>query len=518
MPLLSIDAGTGSVRAVIFTPEGEQLASVGQEWVHRTNPRYPGSMDFDTAANFEIISLCIRGALAKAGLGGVDISAVSASSMREGFVLYDGAGTELWACANVDARASAEVSELRELFPELEARSYHSSGQTFALSAQPRLLWLKKNQPDLFERARSMGMISDWILTKLSGVLSSEPSNASSSGIFSLAERTWAQDLAIAAGLRGDIFPPMVESGTIIGEVTAQAAERSGLRKGTPVAAGGGDAQLAAVGLGVVAPGDTAIVGGSFWQQMVNIDSLRTDPDMRIRIDAHAIPGLWQAEGISFNPGIAVRWFRDAFGQSEIAEAAARGIDPYSVLSEKAAMVPPGSHGVVPIFSDTMNYAAWIHAAPSFLNLSLDPEKSGVAVLFRALMENAAVVSRSHLDIIASFTGETPQSVIFAGGAAKSDLWAQIVADVLQVPVQIPVLKEATALGTALCAAVAVGSYSSLAEAGIASVKWDRIVEPNPSNKSTYDEGYERWLKSYPPQLELVKDGVTEAMWRAPGI
>jgi autoinducer 2 (AI-2) kinase len=108
--------------------------------------------------------------------------------------------------------------------------------------------------------------------------------------------------------------------------------------------------------------------------------------------------------------------------------------------------------------------------------------------------------------------------VIFAGGAAKSDLWAQIVADVLQVPVQIPVLKEATALGTALCAAVAVGSYSSLAEAGIASVKWDRIVEPNPSNKSTYDEGYERWLKSYPPQLELVKDGVTEAMWRAPGI
>ena len=518
MPLLAIDAGTGSVRAVIFTREGIQLAAEGQEWVHLSDPRYPGSMDFDTGSNFEIIAGCIRRALDRAGLKGSDITAVSATSMREGFVVYDQAGQELWACANVDARASAEVIELRERFPDLEARSYKSSGQTFALSAQPRLMWLARNEPGIYERIASIGMISDWVLTRLSGVLASDPSNASSSGIFSLADRAWSKDLALAAGLRGDIFPTMVESGTTIGQVTHQAAELTQLVAGTAVVSGGGDAQLAALGLGMVKPEDTAIVGGSFWQQMVNIETLKTDPDMRIRIDPHAIPGLWQAEGISFNPGIAMRWFRDAFCQNEAKEALALGKDPYDVLAAKAALVPPGSHGVIPIFSDTMNYGAWIHAAPSFLNLSLDLGKSGVPVLFRALMENAAIVSRSHLEIIASFTDANPQSIIFAGGAAKSDLWSQIVADVLQLPVRIPVVKEATALGAALCAAVATGSYSSLAEAGTAVVRWEKTLEPNPSNRRIYDDAYTRWKAAYPPQLQLVREGITKAMWRAPGI
>lgn len=518
MAILAIDAGTGSVRAAVFSPEGEQLEVAGREWKHSADPRYPGSMDFDFASNWRLITESIREVLSRGGLSGSDIHAVSATSMREGFVVYDARGVELWACANVDARATAQVGELKNLSADLEEEAYHASGQTFALSAQPRLRWLAQHEPEIYSRIHTIGMISDWVLTKLSGEYASEPSNACSTGIFDLATRQWSLQVARNCGLDGSIFPKILEPGSILGGVIAEASTATGLAEGTPVVVGGGDAQLGALGIGVVNPADAAIVGGSFWQQMVNLSELKTDPDMRIRIDAHVIPDLWQAEGIVFNPGIAIRWFRDSFGQSEVNEAARRGLDPYDVLTGGAAEVPAGSYGVLPIFSDTMNYAKWIHAAPSFLNLSLDSSRSGTAVLFRSLLENAAIVSKSHLNIISSFSGTAPKSLVFAGGAAKSAVWSQIVADVLQLPLRIPVVKESTSLGAALCGAVALGEYANLREAGAAVARWERTVEPNSAHAAVYEDLYQRWSAAYTLQLQLVHEGVTTAMWRAPGV
>ncbi|MFW2514045.1 autoinducer-2 kinase [Demequina sp. SO4-13] len=518
MALLAIDAGTGSVRAVVFDHAGKQLASAGREWHHLPDPRFPGSMDFDVERNFGLVCESIREALATAGLTGRDVAAVSSSSMREGFVAFDAQGNELWACANVDARASAEVAELRDLGETIESESYAISGQTFALSAQPRLRWLAKNLPDVYERIDAVEMLSDWVLTRLTGEVISEPSNACTSGMFSLSDRQWSQEIARLCGLRDDIFPPVQAPGSVAGRVTAKAAESTGLAEGTPVAVGGGDAQLAALALGVVDPGQTAVAGGTFWQQMVNIDSLRTDPEMRIRVDCHVVPGVWQAEGIVFTPGLAARWFRDAFGSAEKARAASEGRDPYDLLTEGAATVPAGSHGVIPIFSDVMNYGHWIHAAPSFLNLNMDVDRSGPQVLFRALMENAAIVTRGNLDVIESFTGTASDEIVFASGASKSPLWRQIVADVLQVPVRIPVVKEASALGAAVCAGVAVGVFDDLKTAGSAVAEWETVVEPDAGNKDVYDAAYERWQAAYAPQLELARAGVTEPMWRAPGI
>lgn len=518
MALLAIDAGTGSVRAVIFDQTGAQLAAAGREWQHLPDPRFPGSMDFDVERNFGLVCDSIKEALQTAGLNSTDILAISATSMREGFVAFDAQGHELWACANVDARASAEVAELRALGETIEAQAYAISGQTFALSAQPRLRWLAKHLPEVYDRIDAVEMLSDWVLTRLTGITVSEPSNACTSGIFSLADRSWSPEIAAMCELRTDIYPQVKEPGSVVGEVTPRAAQSTGLAAGTPVVVGGGDAQLAALALGVVDPGQTALAGGTFWQQMVNIGELRTDPDLRIRVDCHVIPGVWQAEGIVFTPGLAVRWFRDAFGGAEKARALAEGKDPYDLLTEQAATVPPGSHGVIPIFSDVMNYGAWIHAAPSFLNLSLDVSKSGPSVLFRALMENAAIVTRGNLDVIRSFTGTSSDEIVFASGAAKSPLWTQIVADVLQVPIRVPVVKEATALGAALCAGSAVGVFDDLRQAGKSVATWERVVEPNTANKAVYDDLYGNWSVAYGAQLKLAKAGVTEPMWRAPGI
>jgi autoinducer 2 (AI-2) kinase len=164
-----------------------------------------------------------------------------------------------------------------------------------------------------------------------------------------------------------------------------------------------------------------------------------------------------------------------------------------------------------------MNYSHWRHAAPSFLNLSVDPSVASRAALFRSLEENAAIVTLANLRRISELTHEFPSHVIFASGASKGSLWCQILADVLQIPVHTRVVKEATALGAAICAGVGIGLYSGFSEAVEQVVKEERVYQPDNQKAAIYQDLYERWLAAYPIQLELADRGVTSHLWRAPG-
>ena len=516
---MTIDAGTGSGRAVIFDLEGQQLAISQQEWTHHSEDGVPNSMNFDWDANWQLICGCVKDAMAQINASGDEILAVTASSMREGIVLYDADGKELWAVANVDARADKQVSELKNSFAGIEQDFYQQSGQTFALGALPRVMWLKQNHPDVYEKTASISMISDWVLAKLSNVIATDPSNGGTTGIFDLEKRDWASAMADKVGIKGDIFPPVLEPGEVLGPVSESAANQTGLSTNTKVTMGGGDVQLGAAGLGLVNPGDVAILGGSFWQQVVNIDCKVVPPEnMEIRVNPHVIPGQSQAEGITFFSGLVMRWFRDAFCDMEKQQAAEQGIDTYTLLEQKAQDVPVGSHGIMPIFSDDMKYGKWYHAAPSFVNLSIDPEVCNRASMFRALQENACLVSAINLDKIAKFSGVEFDSIIFAAGAAKGFLWPQILADVTGKTVKIPKVIEATALGGAMAAGVGAGVYQSLADAAGKLVQWDKTYEPNMDNFEQYQQIKLKWQAVYQKQLELVDAGLTTSMWQAPGL
>ena len=517
--LMAIDAGTGSVRAVIFDTLGNQISVSQAEWTHLQESGVPNSMGFDTQKNWSLTCKCIQEALSLAKLQGEDIIALSATSMREGIVLYDKAGKELFAVANVDARAHNEVKYLKENFVGIEEEFYQISGQTFALGALPRLMWLKNNKPDLYEKVAHISMIGDWILYKLSGVLATDPSNGGTAGIFSLKHRDWDASMAKKVGLKYDIFPPCLEVGTLMGCLHVRASQETGLSTNTKVVMGGGDVQLGSAGLGVVNIGDVAVLGGSFWQQVVNIPSqIKPPKDMRIRINPHVIAGQSQAEGITFFSGLIMRWFRDAFCEAEKFEAKERGIDTYAVLEEKAAKVPAGSYGIIPIFSDAMNYKNWMHAAPSFLNLSLDPLTCNRFSMFRSLQENAAIVSSINLENIAAYSGIEFDTIVFAGGASKGHLWPQILSDVTGYKVKIPKVTEATALGAAMAAGVGAGIYKDMISASKELVAWDRVYEPNRENKKLYDALKQKFLKAYGAQLKLVEEGITDSMWKAPGL
>ncbi len=517
--LMAIDAGTGSVRAVIFDTLGNQIAVAQKEWIHLEVEGVENSMTFDTESNWDLTVWCIQESIKKANLKGSEIVAVSATSMREGIVLYDKEGEALWGVANVDARADKEVRFLKENFEGIEEAFYQESGQTFALGALPRILWLKNNRPEVYEKVTSVSMIGDWILAKLSGVIATDPSNGGTTGIYSLNKRDWEPDMAEKVGLKADIFPPSLEPGTVMGTVSHDASKETGLATSTKVVMGGGDVQLGAAGLGVVKEGQVAILGGSFWQQVVNIKSDILPPkDMGIRLNPHVIEGLSQAEGITFFSGLVMRWFRDAFCEIEKEEALERGLDAYTVLEEKAKEVPVGSYGILPIFSDSMKYGKWYHAAPSFLNLSIDPKVCNRASMFRSLQENACIVSAINLEKIKAFSHIEIDEIVFAGGASKGSLWCQILADVTGCKIKVPKVREATALGAAIAAGVGVGIYDHIVTAAEDLVVWDKEYLPNSENFSKYLLIKEQWQEVYENQLNLVDRGLTQSMWKAPGV
>lgn len=516
--LMAVDAGTGSIRAVIFDLEGNQIAVEQREWTHLPDERYPGSMNFDVEHNYDLMLTCIKGAIKNAGIDGKSIIAVSSDSMREGIVLYDKDGKEIWSCANVDARASKEVGQLKAIAPKIEEDIYKISGQAFALGAIPRILWVKNNMPDVYKKTATVTMINDWIIYRLTGMLSVEPSNGCTTGMFSLKDRKWFAPIAKKCGLKEDIFPQVHESGTPVGKVKPEIADLTGLSRDCLIVSGGGDAQLGCVGVGAVAPGQAALFGGSFWQLEYNVNKPMTDKDCRIRVNCHVIPDLWQYELLAFFPGLVMRWFRDVFCETEKSIEEKTGVSAYYLMDKEAESVPVGSNGVMCTFSDVMNYLSWKHASASFINFDINPEKFDKKVFYHAILENAALVTLGHAKIVESVTGNYPKQVILASGAAKSKLWSRIVADVLGCKVIIPKVKEATALGTAICAGVGAGVYESIPEAAVKFAKVERVIEPNMENHKKYLEIYDKWRKVYASQLKNADEGLTRHMWKAPGL
>ncbi len=516
--LMAVDAGTGSVRAVIFDLEGNQLGVSQQEWEHHEDPRFPGSMDFDWIYNWDLASGCIRDVLKETKINPADIAAISTTCMREGIVLYDKGGNEIWACANVDARSNDEVGELIQRSAELEKTIYRESGQTYALDALPRILWVKNKLPEVYEKAAAVSMFNDWLIYKLTGFLSSEPSNGCTTGIFDLQKRDWDAKISAACGLKENIFPPVFESGTVVSKVSAIGAEQTGLCAGIPVVAGGGDAQLGCIGVAVTSKNQAAVFGGSFWQYEFNTDEAKTDEQCRVRVNCHAVPNIWQYEALAFYPGLVMRWFRDGFCQFEKAEAEKTGKDPYYLMDKKAAEIPAGCYGMMCTFSDVMNYIEWKHAAPTFTNFALDPNKFSRYTFYRAIMENSCMVTKGNIEMVKDVTGNMPEEIVFASGASKSPLWCQILADVLGLPVRVPKIKEATALGAAILAGVGVGIYADAAEAAGKLVKWDKEYLPNKENTAVYNEMYGKWREVYAAQLALSDKKLTKNMWIAPGL
>lgn len=515
--VLTVDAGSGSVRAIVWDSRGQVLGMHQQEWQYNISD-VPGGLDFDTEWGWNATVTCIREAIARAGREGSsfrpeDIKAVSGASMREGFVVYDVDGKEIWAVPNVDARAQAEAAELLEEGHGEEF--YKISGDWTSLAASARLRWLQKNEPKLWERVAHFTMLGDWVLYRLSGVFTADPSLGSSSAMFDLRTRSWSERIAEVIGA-AHILPEVRESGTVIGKVTNEAAAATGLLPGTAVVAGGADNMLGMVGANVIKPNQIGIAGGTYWLTAGVTSEPVLDPKMRLRTLCHAVPERWILEGCGFAHGLSTRIVRDGLLRS--ANPAFDTENGYEQLTKLAKDVPPGSNGVKYFASNIMNTKSWKHPVPSIVGL--DPfrvEDSGLGSIFRAVMEEATYGARGHKELIEEVWGHEADEIIFFGGPSKSDLWSQIVADALGREIKVPYGPEATALGAAICAMVGAGLFSSLEEGAEAVGHQHRIFYPDEKNVEAYNKEYPEWLALNYHMLEAADEGLANYMWVGAG-
>lgn len=512
--VLTIDAGSGSCRALTWSGAGRMLTLAQQEWGYETS-EYPGGLDFDTERGWAAIAQCIRAALNQPDqtIHPEDIKAVTATSMREGFVVYDADGKEIWAIPNVDARAQKEAEDL--LAEGHGEEFFRQSGDWTSLAASARLRWIENNAPKIWEKAAHMTMLGDWVLHRLTGEYVSDPSLGSSSALFDLSQRTWSQQIADTLGI-AHLLPKVAESGTIIGTVSDEAARQTGLRAGTPVVTGGADTQLGLLGAGITEADEVGVVGGTFWLTSGIAASPLLDPQMRLRTLCHVVPDRWMIEGCGFAHGMSTRWVRD--GLLRTANPSIGLEDGYERLTELAAAVPPGSNGVSYFSSDVMNTKLWKHPSPTLVGLDIFTiDATGLGAVFRSVMESTTYVSRGHLELLEEVYGHSVDNVAFVGGPSRSALWCQMVADILGVHVRIPDVLEGTCLGAALCALKAVGRYSSLQEGAEATVRTAREYEPDPKAKAAYDELYPTWRKLNDHMLEAADAGLTHYMWFGAG-
>lgn len=525
--VLTIDAGTGSGRALLFDRKGRPLAAAQREWRWPTDPRFPGSAVFDTDQAWRLICSCVQEVVGRPGVTADKIAAVTTASMREGFVLYDRELREIWACPNVDARAHEEARQL--VADGLAELIYETGGDWVGITSPPRLLWIARHQPEVLERTRHLSMISDWVLFRFAGRIATDLSCASSSGLFDLRSGNWSAELLARLGLPEEIFPVVLAPGTVLGQVSATAASQTGLLAGTPVVVGGADTQLGLLGSGGVASGRLTVVGGTFWQTALLSAQPLVDPQRRLRTLCHVVPNQWMTEGIGFFNGLALRWLRDTVcdgiargKQSSSDSMASSSSDLYDGMEELAQQAPVGSDGVLALVSGVMNARRWIQAPTCFLGLDLSKAEhtgqAGKGLMVRAVQESAAFTALAHYQILQELSGQPVASMVFCGGASRGRLWPQILADVFDLPVYVPEVREATSLGAALCALTGIREYGSLTEAASALVHWSRTVEPDARRVVQYQPIVRKALDWQRAWSGWLSSGLLPAMWRAAGV
>lgn len=481
--LLALDAGIGGGRCLIFAPDGRLVARGYEEWVADAVPGVPGGLSFDPHRYWAALCRAVGAALVAGDLRPEQIAAISATCMREGCLLLDDAGIPVYAGPSADVRGAPYNAELAERHGvELYAITGHLP-QSFHLPG--RLRWLRDHEPDAFGRGRRLMMINDWIIHRLCGAWTSEPSNACSSALFDVRNGTWSDRAIALADLPRDIFAPIVTSGTRVGELSSEAAAETGLATGTPVVVGGGDAQLGALGVGAVGPGATAAIAGTTTPILMHLDQPLFDPERRTWTRADLRPGRWALEANAGITGLAFRWLRDLLYESPSEQS-------YAVMARLAEAAPAGARGVRSFLGPKPMTTRWWAGLTTAGRLTgVGPFDGGRAEIIRATMESACYGVRANCELLAKVAGRPVDELRLCGGQARSPIWAQMQADILGKPLLVSDVSEASGWGAALCAGFGIGYWSNLAEAAHAAVE---MIPPQVAATDVYEDLYQTWL------------------------
>jgi autoinducer 2 (AI-2) kinase len=489
--LMALDAGGSGGHCLLVDVAGGVFTRVFRPWTHPAAPETGGlGADLDLDLIWATLAEAAREVLDKAGATQDQVLAVAATSMRHTTVVLDANGSALLATPNRDARAAGEALQLAG---EHGSALYARTGQwPSPVASAARLRWLATTNPDAWARATTVITLSDWIAYRLCGESGSEPSQASATLLLDVAQREWAWDLAEELGIPRRLLPPLRPAGTRLGTVTTAAADMFGLRAGTPVAVGGADTQCALLGAGAVMPGQVGAIAGTTVPVQLVLDRPVVDPHERLWTGCHVLADRWVLESNAGAMGEALDWFARIL----YPDAA----HPVAHFLTEAGLSEPGAAGIMSTLGTSVMNARELRLPTgsvtlSHLSTAHDPQRR--RHLERAVVEGMAYAVRANLEQLRDVAATQPGPAAFslAGGMSRSEVFVQVVSDVLGLPVEVGATHESTALGAALCAGVAVGVFADLAEGAQSFRSQARTVLPDSERVRAYDDLYGGWQK-----------------------
>lgn len=476
MPYLTFDIGTTALKTALVNEWGKVLALSEVEYAPEA-PR-PGWMEEAPETYWEAAATGTRAVLEEARMPGYVVDAIGLSSQGESFVAIDEAGEPLtpvivW----LDGRAR-EVAE-RWQREGLTAEKFRAiTGYPWIVHELTvfKIGWLAEHHPEAHRAAKFL-CLPDYLIFRMTGEFATDFNIAQMGGLLDVGRGEWSVEMLEAAGIDESQLPSIHAPGTVVGEISVEAASFLGVKAGAPVCTGCNDQLAGAIGAGNVRPGVVSETTGTALAVVATTEN-RVDSD-QFFVGRHAAEGAWYAMPYAPVSAIVLTWFRDLCGVTGWDELLA-GIEE----------VPPGADGltVLPHFSGTPDGR---DARGAILGLTLSHGRAEIA---RAIMESCACLLRELLEplVAGAFTPETIRSL---GGAARSDAWLQMKADMLQTPVERPVCTEAASLGAAMLAATGRAHFATLQDAADAWFAPSSRFEPQPDLATAYDDVFERYAE-----------------------
>jgi len=452
--IVGIDVGTTAVKAIAIDPDGDVLARA-EESYELSTPQ-PGWAEQDPDD-------WVRAA--ERALSRLDATAVGFSGQMHGLVALGEDHVPLRpAILWNDQRTSAECAEIERRLG-LERLIGLTGNRALTGFTAPKLLWLRAYEPEVYPRIRSVLLPKDYVRLKLFGERAIDVADASGTLLFDVAQRRWSSEVLEALEIPGEWLPPVHES---------------------PAIAGAGDQAAGALGVGVTGPGPVSVVLGTSGVVFGVLERFEADPQARVHVFCHAVPGTWHAMGVMLSAAGSLRWLRDV-----IAPGA-----PFGELVAAAADWPAGCEGL--LFAPYLAGERTPHADPdargAFVGLSVRHDRGA---LVRAVLEGVAYGLRDSLELLRDL-GVQPELGRVSGGGARSALWRTIVASVLALPLETTAVEEGSAYGAALLAGTRSGVFTDPADAAARCVRVRGRTNPDPGWVAAYAEGYARFRRLYP--------------------
>lgn len=491
----AVDVGTSGVKVAVLGPDGTLHGRARRNcMVHYLNGHAEQSINDVWEAMTSAIAEAIADVASR-------IAAVTVSSQRATFVALDGNDRPLteWISWQ-DHRGASYCTQLRDDIGDDSI--YRITGLALDPTAPiSKIMWMAKHQRQIFDDTVTFASHQAFILRQFGAEsLVSGYSDASYMGTFDVSRLAWSEPICRSIGVEADRFGRVVDSGTVVGEVSESTSRATGLGRNTALVVGGGDLQCGSLGVGADRPGVLTVGLGTGGHCVSFLPSPAFHAKRAVNCQAHVVPGAWELEGIALSTASTLQWTADHLGEADASDAGRRGRDRFEILVERAALSPAGADGLLAL--PMLNGAGAPHARPEFrgtvLGLNLTHDKGS---LVRAFFEGICFELRSIYESMAE-VGVDVTEIRAWGGPSKSAFITQMLADVFARPVTPAATADAGLVGAAIIGAAAMGLHSSIPDATAAMVRPGQVRLPLAENATVYSDCYARYLVAVSDLLE----------------